>query len=213
MTRKQIGLTLVAVVALAALVFLLPRLFTRNADLRSRLAAALNLPKGRAADFYINLPPAASRYPGTILATEQLFILNPADANDADLHTGSDFQLRADDQVAGSALGSLGVPWLNEAASSKQEVGLELEVADGKILEMDVPALKRRLLASQEVQSAANKGTDPIVITRAYQGRLTYLLKRKGSDQGSVWNKAGQSNLNTEHFRIDASRADRREEL
>jgi hypothetical protein len=207
MTRKQVGLTLVAMVVLAALVFFLPRLFTRNADLRSSLAAALNLPKDRAADFFINLPPAASRYPGTILATERLFILNPADASDSDLHTGSSFQLTADDQVAGRALGSLGVPWLNEAASSKQEVGLELQVTDGKILEMDIPALKRKLMASQEAQSAANKGTDPIVITRAYEGRLTYLLKRKGSDQGSVWNKAAQSNLNTEHFRIDASRA------
>ncbi len=76
MTRKQVGLTLLAMVALGALVFLLPRLFTRNADLRSRLEVALNLPKDRAADFFINLPPAASRYPGTILATEQLFILN-----------------------------------------------------------------------------------------------------------------------------------------
>jgi uncharacterized membrane protein len=82
MTRKQVGLTLIAVVVLAALVFFLPRLFVRDADLRSCLASALNLPKDRAADFFINLPPVASRYPGTILATEKLFILNPADAND-----------------------------------------------------------------------------------------------------------------------------------
>jgi hypothetical protein len=207
MTRKQVGLTLIAMVVLAALIFFLPRLFTRNTDLRSRLATALNRPKDRAANFFINLPPAASRYPGTILATERLFILNPADANDSDLHASSSFELTTDDHVAGSGLGSLRVPWLSEAASSKQEVGLELRVTDGKILEMDVPALKRKLPASQEAQSAANKGTDPIVITRAYQGRLTYLLKRKGSDQGSVWNKAAQSNFNTEHFRIDATRA------
>ena len=206
MSRKQVGVTLAAVVVLAALVFLLPRLLTRHADLRTRLASALNLPKERAADFFINLPPAASRYPGTILATERLFILNPADANDEDLHSGASFQLTADDDVTGSALGSLGVPWLNEAASSKQEVGLELQVSDGKILEMDVPALKKKLLGSQEAQSAANKGTDPIVITRAYMGKLTYLLKRKGSDQGSLWQKAPKSNQDSEHFRIDASR-------
>jgi hypothetical protein len=71
------------------------------------------------------------------------------------------------DQVAGNALGMLGVPWLNEAASSKQEVGLELQITDGKILEMDVAALKRKLLASPEAQSAANKGTDPIVTASA----------------------------------------------
>jgi hypothetical protein len=110
MSRKQVGVTLAAVVVLAALVFLLPRLLIRHADLRTRLASALNLPKERAADFFINLPPAASRYPGTILATERLFILNPADANDEDLHTGASFQLTADDDVTGSALGSLGVP-------------------------------------------------------------------------------------------------------
>ena len=207
MSRKQVGLTLAAVVVLAALVFFLPRLFTRNTDLRTRLAAALNLPQERAADFFINLPPAASRYPGTILATERLFILNPADANDEGLHTGGSFQLSTDDDVAGSALGSLGVPWLNEAASSKREAGLELQVSDGKILEMDVPALKKKLLASQEAQSAANKGTDPIVITRAYIGKLTYVLKRKGSDQGSLWQKAPKSNQDSEHFRLDASRA------
>jgi hypothetical protein len=207
MSRKQVGLTLAAAVVLAALVFLLPRLFTGHADLRTRLAASLNLPKERAADFFINVPPAASRYPGTILATEQLFILNPADANDEDLHTGGSFRLTAEDNVAGSALGSLGVPWLNEATSSKQEVGLELEVSDGNILEMDVPALKRKLLASQEAQSAANKGTDPIVITRAYVGKLTYVLKRTGSDHGHLWQKAPKSNQDSEHFHLDASRA------
>lgn len=207
MTRKQVSLTVAALIALAALVFFLPRLFVRNADLRSRLAAALSLPKARAADFFLNLPPAVSRYPGTILATDQMFILNPVDANDQDVHAGGNFQLTADDQVAGNALGSLGVSWLNEAASSKQEIGLELQVTDGKVLEMDVTALKRRLLDSQEAQNAANKGTDPVIITRAYQGRLTYVLRRKGSDQGSVWNKAPQANVNEGHFRIDASRA------
>lgn len=206
MTRKQVSLTVAAMIGLAALVYLVPRLFVRNADLRSRLAAALNLPKARAADFFINLPPAASRYPGTILATDEMFILDGADANDQDLQAGGSFQLTTDDQVAGNALGSLGVPWLNEAASSKQEIGLELQVTDGKILEMDVPALKRRLLDSQEAKYAANKGTDPVIITRAYQGRLTYILSRKGNDQGSIWKQAPQSNAN-EHFRIDASRA------
>jgi len=56
MTRKQVGLTLVAMVVLAGLIFFLPRLFTRNADLRSRVAAPLNLPKDQAADFFITVP-------------------------------------------------------------------------------------------------------------------------------------------------------------
>ena len=62
MKRKQIALALAGAVTIAALVFVLPRLATRNADLRSRLAAALNLPNNRAAVFFINLPPAISRY-------------------------------------------------------------------------------------------------------------------------------------------------------
>jgi hypothetical protein len=110
MTRNNVSLTLAAMIALAALVFFLPRLFVRNADVRSHLATALNLPNARAADFFINLPPAVSRYPGTILATDQFFILNRADASDQDVHAGGSFQLTASDQVGGNALGSLGSP-------------------------------------------------------------------------------------------------------
>jgi hypothetical protein len=208
MTRKQIAVTLSSMLVVGVVVFLLPRFFVRKGDLRSQLGAVLNLPKERVTDFFVNLPPATSRYPGTILATDRMFVLNPADANDSDLHAGSSFQLTTDDQVAGDAMGSLGVSWFGEASADKQEIGLELQITDGKVLEMDVPALKHKLMESQEAQNAANKGTDPIIITRAYQGRLTYVLKRKGSDQSSVWKKASQSNLNTEHFKIDTSRSD-----
>jgi hypothetical protein len=118
-------------------------------------------------------------------AMEKLFILNPADANDTDLHTGASFQLTTDDQITGSALGSLELPWLSEAASSKHEIGLELQTTDGKILEMMYRVLKRRLLASQEARSAANKGTDPVLLTRPYQGRLTLSAETKWHRSGS----------------------------
>lgn len=207
MTRKQVILTLAAIAALPALVFILARLLPRKADLRSSLAAALNLRHDSAAYFFINLPPAASRYPGTILAADQLFVLDSVGASDPVHLTGRSFQLSANYQLAGSALGSLGVPWLNEVASSKLKVGLQLQVTDGRILEMSVPDLKKRLLHSVAAQDAANKGTDPLIITRAYEGRLTYILTREGSDMGAVWEKAARSNLNAEQFRIDTSHA------
>ena len=56
----------------------------------------------------------------------------------------------------------------------------------GKIPEMNVPALKRKLLASQEAGSAANA----VVLARAYQGRLTLSTDTKWTDQGSIWSKA-----------------------
>lgn len=52
---------------------------------------------------------------------------------------------------------------------------------DVSLLEMAVPELKQRLLSSQSAQSAANKGTDPIVITRAYTGILTFILRQKSA--------------------------------
>lgn len=186
--RAIIVLAILAVVVLLA-VFLLPRLLTRNHDLRSALASALQVSAERQKDFFINLPPADARFPGSILATSKFLVLDRSDANNPDIHPGGTFQLSTDDAVAASALGSLSVPALQEAAENKQAITLELKIANGKVLEMDVPQLKHRLLESQAAGDAANKGTDPLVITRAYSGQLTFLLHRRSKESVDLWNR------------------------
>jgi hypothetical protein len=74
---------------------------------------------------------------------------------------------------------------LTTAGRDKENVEVSLQISNGRVLEMAVPELKQRLLSSQSAQSAANKGSDPIVITRAYAGILTFILRQKGA-QGTA---------------------------
>ena len=106
---------------------------------------------------------------------------------------GVRFQLSTDDAIAASALGSLSVPVFREAAENKQAISLELRVENGKVLEMDGPQLKRRVLESQAARDAANKGTDPLIITRAYSGQLTFVLRQRSKESGELWSRLERS--------------------
>ncbi len=201
--RKRIAITgAVLAVLLLISVIVIPRLLTRNHELRAALASALQVSADRQQDFFLNLPPAQSRYPGSILATSKLLVLDASDANTPDIHTGSTFQLTTDDAVAASALGSLSVPALRDAAESKQAIALELRITNGKVLEMDVPQLKQRLLASNAARNAANKGTDPLIITRAYSGQLTFVLHRRSTDAGELWSRVSRSAQTSSNDRV-----------
>jgi hypothetical protein len=189
--RLVIVLAIVAVGLLA--VYFVPRILTRNHDLRSALASALQVSAERQQDFFINLPPAQARFPGSILATSKLLVLDASDANNPDIRPGGTFHLSTDDAVAASALGSLSVPALREAAENKQAISLELRIENGKVLEMDVPQLKRRLLESQAARDAANKGTDPLVITRAYSGQIIFVLHRRSEESADLWGRVTRS--------------------
>ena len=208
MTRKRLITALVAALGLAIAVFLFPRFLTRNHDLRGALAAALQVSADRQQDFFTNLPPASSRLPGSILATRKLLVLDATDANNQDIHAGARFQLSTDDAIAASALGSLSVPVFREAAENKQAISLELRVENGKVLEMDGPQLKRRVLESQAARDAANKGTDPLIITRAYSGQLTFVLRQRSKESGELWSRLERSGASSKDDRLHIS-ADR----
>src|SRR5664280_1356171 len=91
------------------------------------------------------------------------------------------FTLVASDAVVADALTSFQSNLLTTAGRDKENLYVELQVSNGRVLEMAVPEIKQRLLSSQSAQSAANKGTDPIVITRAYAGTLTFILRQRSA--------------------------------
>src|SRR5215469_4802744 len=69
-TKRWMTIVTAALVA-AGGAFVVIRLISPPKDLRGALAAALHVPKSRDADFFINLPPAGSRYPGAIVVAPQ----------------------------------------------------------------------------------------------------------------------------------------------
>jgi hypothetical protein len=121
---------------------------------------------------------------------------------------GDHFTLVSSDTVIADALTGFQSSPLTTAGRDKENVDVSLQISDGRVLEMAVPELKQRLLSSQSAQSAANKGTDPIVITRAYTGILTFILRQK-SDAGArlIADAAKSPELQTAgSIKVDASR-------
>jgi len=180
-TTKRSLLFVAVALLVAGAAFVIVHLTAPSKDLRGALAAALHLPKEREQNFFVNLPPAGSRYPGAIMVVPQMLVLEPSTANETGLVEGDHFTLVSSDTVIADALTGFQSNPLTTAGRDKENVEVSLQVSDGRVLEMAVPALKQRLLSSQSAQSAANKGTDPIVITRAYAGILTFILRQKSS--------------------------------
>jgi hypothetical protein len=207
-TGKHSLLIVAAAVLVAATAFVIVRLATPSKDLRSALAAALHLPKDRAQNFFVNLPPAGSRYPGAVMVVPQMLILEPSTADATGIVEGQHFTLVSSDTVVADALTGFQSDPLTTAGHDKENVEVALQVSNGRVLEMAVPELKQRLLASQSAQSAANKGTDPIIITRAYAGTLTFILRQKSTAGARLIADAAKSpELQTAgSIKLDASR-------
>ena len=180
-TTKRSLLVVASTLLVAGAAFVIVHLTAPKKDLRAALAAALHLPKEREQNFFVNLPPAGSRYPGAIMVVPQMLVLEPSTADETGLVEGDHFTLVSSDAVVADALTGFQSNPLTTAGRDKENVDVSLQISNGRLLEMAVPELKQRLLASQSAQSAANKGTDPIIITRAYAGILTFILRQKSS--------------------------------
>jgi hypothetical protein len=142
------------------------------------------------------------------MVVPQMLVLEPSTANETGLVEGDHFTLVSSDTVIADALTGFQSSPLTTAGRDKENVDVSLQISDGRVLEMAVPGLKQRLLSSQSAQSAANKGTDPIVITRAYTGILTFILHQK-SDAGArlIADAAKSPELQTAgSIKVDASR-------
>lgn len=190
--RKGFLVVLLALVV-AVSAFVIVRLSRGPHDLKSALAAALRLPPEQAADFFVNLPPAASRYPGAVLVVPKMLVLEQSTANDDGLATGEQFSLDASDSTLADAVASFRSDPLSTAAHDKDNVELRLEVKEGHVIEMPVSLLKKKLLDSDAAKSAANHGTDPIVITRSYVGTLIFVLRQKSAAGGQLLAKVAKS--------------------
>lgn len=208
-STKRLLTTLTAALVTAFAAFVIVRLISAPKDLRSALAAALHVPANRNQDFFINLPPAGSRYPGAILVAPQMLVLEQSSANDTGITEGTHFSLIASDSAVANALSGFSSNLLSTAGRDNENVEVVLKVSDGRVLEMPVADLKQRLLSSQSAQSAANKGTDPVVITRAYSGILAFTLRQKSSAGARlIANAAKAPELNTNgSIKLDASKS------
>ena len=121
--RRKFFLTLVIAAIVVVAAFVAVRLMRGPHDLRTALATALHLPAEQAAGFFVNLPPAASRYPGAIIVAPKMLVLEESTANDQGIVQGTGFTLTASDSTLADAISSFRSSVLTTAARDRDNVG------------------------------------------------------------------------------------------
>lgn len=170
------------------------------ADLQHVLAQELGVD---ARNLIPNLPPRPGCLPGSIFTDDLKIPLERTSPADAALDRGVAFSLDADAATLAGGGGGGGIAGLfGLAASYRASTNATLNVAKGVVIDMLGPQLKTRLLASAAAKSAANRGHDPFIVSRAYEGSVTVTIGRKAGGSAEAWAKlktsAAQANLNGE---------------
>jgi hypothetical protein len=172
-----------SVVVIGAAVFWIPRMF--KPDFKTELAKQLNVEKSM---LYLNLPPSRGRLPGfTFVAQPTLLPIGYPDRSDPDIKQGQEFSLDWSLADSSTASGTKGAGPLGALFSNTQGINTELRVRGGRVIEMTLLDLKRRLLASSDVLDQAARGNKPMVIVRAFEGELELRLTKSGAVSGDVW--------------------------
>ena len=159
----------------------------RAADLRAALARQM---QAKPRDFVLNLPPRTGCLPGSIFTEDLRLPVERTRPDDPALTRGPAFGLDAD-LGSSSALegGGAFAPIFGFLASHKASGTTTVRITDAHLVEMLGSDLKKRLLASEGARSAADHGTDPYIVFRAYQGNVGFRVTRSTDTSASAWAK------------------------
>jgi hypothetical protein len=182
-SRRTIAISIVVVgVVIAGIVFLLPRL--SRPTLRAALSRALNV---READLVLNLPPRPDCYPGAVFPPDMSIALVTANGSQPDLRRGSAFTIDSASLGDAAAAGGVEAGWIGEALQNREGADIQIRIENGRVVEIPVPVLKKRLIESEEVRHVAERGYDPLVIIRAYEGVLRIVFTRRRGMSAAGW--------------------------
>jgi hypothetical protein len=172
-------------VASAIVLIALPSL--AQADLQRALAQQVNADHR---DFVLNIPPRPGCLPGSIFTDDLRVPLERTSSTDDALTRGESFSLDADFESGAGVGGSATLTGLfGFLASHKSSATTSVHVADAMLIDMLGTQLKSRLLASSAAKSAANRGLDPFVVFRAYEGVVSFTVTRKQDTSADAWAK------------------------
>jgi hypothetical protein len=178
--NKKYLLIILGLVSLAAIaVFFGPSLFGKK-DLRSSLAEILNTVPN---NLILNIPPAAARYPGSILLPYQnrFLIYSANDSSDTQLIKGTPFEITSkidwSDDFHSTTSGGL----LNSVFSNKEHFQLELAITNGRVIELPISLLKQYVDQNPDIKNAINNKKIPVILHRSYEGIVSYQIVAKDS--------------------------------
>lgn len=173
--NKYIILALITVLV-AVLIFVVPLFFKKG--LKSTVAQVLNTDEQYLS---LNMPPLPARYPGSILlplnGSYSIFLAGSSE--DERILRGEKFDISAelDQTISGFGKSSAGI--LSTVFSNNEHFVIKLNITDGQILEMPIDDLKSIVLGNESARKAADDRLEPIILNRAYQGKVSYEIIAK----------------------------------
>jgi len=170
------------IVAAIALVAVPP---ARAGDMKAELARRMNAKPG---DFVLNFPPRFGCLPGSIFTDDLRLPLERTHTDDPALTRGPAFGLDADlGEIASAETGGTFAPIFGFLLSHRSLGTTTVQIEQAHVIEILGGDLKKRLLASEAARSAANRGIDPFVVFRAYEGIISLNLTRKRDTTADAW--------------------------
>lgn len=183
--HRLLALRLIGAALIAATVF--RPIPSHAADLSAALAKQMN---AKPSDFVLNLPPRSGCLPGSIFTEDLRLPLERTRVNDPALDTGPPFSLDADlGSAASGDVGGTFAPIFGFLLSHNSSGTMTVHAENAHVIEMLGGDLKKRLLASAAAHSAADHGTDPFIVFRAYEGKVSFVLGRKQGTSANAWAK------------------------
>lgn len=144
--------------------------------LKDAIASAVNIEPSK---LLLNLPPKAVRFPGTILSpkSSSFMVYTAGDLNDKSILKGERFAIEAviNDMSNVRATGQNTL--LNSAFFNSEQLEVTLNIQEAFVAELPISVLKDRINTNDLVQSALEKSIEPIIVNRAYVGKVEYVIR------------------------------------
>lgn len=144
--------------------------------LKDAIASTLNVESSK---LVLNLPPKNVRYPGTILSPNRssLMVYTAGNLDDESMLKGERFSIEAVVNDMSNVQASGQNTLINSAFSNGEQLEVMLNIKDAYIAELPVGVLKERINSNDLVRAAIKKEIDPIIVSRAYVGKVEYVIR------------------------------------
>ncbi|QFU05032.1 hypothetical protein FIU82_08380 [Pseudoalteromonas sp. THAF3] len=172
---KKITLFIVSITAIIGVaVFVIGDI--QKKTIKDSIASTLNVDSSK---IILNLPPKNARFPGTILSPNKssLMVYTAGNLDDESVLKGEKFSVEAIVNDMSSVQGAGQSSLLNSAFSNDEQLEVTLKIKDAYVAELPVGALKERINENELVQTAMKKNIDPIIVSRAYIGKIEYVVR------------------------------------
>lgn len=174
--KKKIIIASVLIALSVILVFVMPNLFKKS--LKDSLASVLNVKKE---NLILNLPPSPSRFPGSILLPydDSYLIYSLNDSLDQNLIRGKKFSIDAKVENFESIKSIPKSGIMKTVFANEQNFEVNIVIHNGQILEIPIKLLKEYVNGNTDIKVGANEKRNAIILHRAYQGIISYVVKAK----------------------------------